>query len=401
MDGKAPAPAHLPEGKHLRLHYLDGLRGLAALHVVVLHAFVGIAWVKGWLPARWVDATRWVWNGRVSVQIFIALSGYCLMMPVARAGYLQGGKLGFIKRRTRRILPPYYAALALSLAVVLFIPGMGTPQGLESDGELPATTPGVLLSHLLLAQDLSPAWIDKIQGPLWTISQEWQIYFVFAFLLLPMWRYAGSLATVTFTFVASVLLRRMFGFDFTFAAPQFLFLFGVGMFAATVSFPGSSARLTSLRDRVPWAWPAAGLWLLYAVLWVKYPDTKHFHSLPYAVIVSGAIFCTLLLCTQAAQQGRENCWTLRFFELEPVVVLGTFSYSLYLVHQPILNLLTLALRRGNVAGWPAVGVILFLGVPASLALAYGFHLVFERPFMRGHPKSLPRAEKAAVLDAAP
>ena len=74
---------------------------------------------------------------------------------------------------------------------------------------------------------------------------------------------------------------------------------------------------------------------------------------------------------------------------------------MYLIHQPVLNLFTLALRRGNVPGGPAVCVVLFLGVPVSLALAYGFHLVFERPFMRGHPKSLPRAEKAAVLDAAP
>ena len=401
MDGQALAPAFLAEGKRLRLYYLDGLRGLAALHVALLHGFMGIAWVKDWLPDRWVEATRWVGNGRVSVQIFIALSGYCLMMPVARTGYLQGGKRGFILRRMRRILPPYYAALALSLAVVIFVPGLGTPQGLESDTALPATTPGVVLSHLFLFQDLSVDWILKIQGPLWTIAQEWQIYFVFAFLLLPMWHRAGSLVTLAFTFVASVLMRRMFGFDLTFAAPQFLFLFGVGMFAATVSFPGEVGWLAALRDRVPWAWPAAVLWLIYVALWLRYPDTKHLHSLPYAVIVSGAIFCTLLLCTQAAQEGRRDCWTLRFFEWGPVVVLGTFSYSLYLIHQPVLNLFTLALRRRDVPGWPAVGVVLLVGVPVALALAYGFHLVFERPFMRGHPKSLPRAEKAAVLDAAP
>ena len=399
MDDQAPAAP--PEKQRLRLHYLDGLRGLAALHVVLLHAFVNIASVEGWLPARWVEATRWIWNGRVPVQIFIALSGYCLMMPVARAGYLQGGKLGFVKRRMRRILPPYYAALALTLALIVLVPGMNTPQGLKADETLPATTWDVILSHVFLFQDLSENWIFKIQIPMWTIAQEWQIYFIFAFLLLPLWHRAGSLATLAFTFVASLLMRRMFGFDFTFAAPQFLFLFGVGMFAATVSFPGSSAWLTSLRDRVPWAWPTAVLWLVYVALWLKYPDYKHFHSLPSAMIVAGAIFCTLLLCTQAAQQERRDSWALRFFEWQPVVILGTISYSLYLVHHPILNLLTLALRHWSVPGWPAVGVVLFLGVPVALAVTYGFHLVFERPFMRGHPKSLPRAEKAAVLDTAP
>ena len=81
-----PAVDPARPGARLRLHYLDGLRGLAALHVVLLPSFVEIADVKGWLPDVWVERTRWVWNGRISVQIFIALSGYCLMRPVARAG---------------------------------------------------------------------------------------------------------------------------------------------------------------------------------------------------------------------------------------------------------------------------------------------------------------------------
>ena len=42
-----------------------------------------------------------------------------------------------------------------------------------------------------------------------------------------------------------------------------------------------------------------------------------------------------------------------------------------------------------------------VAVPLALAVAYGFHLLFERPFMRGHPANLKRAEKAAVLDTAP
>ena len=396
-----PAVDPARPGARLRLHYLDGLRGLAALHVVLLHSFVEIADVKGWLPDVWVERTRWVWNGRISVQIFIALSGYCLMMPVARAGLLHGGTIEFIKRRMRRILPPYYAALAFSLGVLAFVPGMGTPQGLHWDSVLPITR-GVVLSHLLLLQDWSSDWILKLQAPMWTLAQEWQIYFVFALVLVPLWRRAGILATVTFTFVMSIVLKQtFFGHNFTFAAPQFLFLFGVGMFAATVSFPGSSRWLASLRDRMPWVWPATALWLVYLVLWLREPTFHHFASLPSATLVAGAIFCTLIHCTRGAQQRQAPHRLLRFFEWEPLVVLGTFSYSLYLVHHPVLGMFTLALHRWQIPGGPAVALELFVAVPLAAALAYGFHLLFERPFMRGHPKTLPRAEKAAVLDAAP
>ena len=399
MERNATIQTYPLEGKRLRLHYLDGLRGLAAFHVVLIHAFGLIADSKGWLADRWVDGTKWVSNGRFSVLIFIALSGYCLMLPVVRAGGLQGGVAGFVKRRSWRILPPYYAALALSLGVIVFVPGMGVPQGLDWDNVLPATSPGVVVAHLLLVQDFHPGWLFKIQVPMWTIAQEWQIYFVFALLLVPMWRRVGILATVVFTFVASVLLKRIFGHDFSYAAPVFLFLFGVGMFAAAVSFP-ASGWLLALRDRVPWIWPTALGWTVYLVFWFQYPDFKHYHSLPSALLAAGTIFSTLVFCTRSAQQKSTN-YLLRLFEWEPVVVLGTFSYSLYLVHFPILGVVTLVMHRLQIPGPWAIAFALGVAVPLVLLIAYGFHVVFERPFMRGHPKSLPRAEKAAVLDPAP
>ena len=47
------------EGGRLRLHYLDGLRGVAALWVVLHHAFVEVAAVHRWLPTSWFRWTQW------------------------------------------------------------------------------------------------------------------------------------------------------------------------------------------------------------------------------------------------------------------------------------------------------------------------------------------------------
>lgn len=386
----------------LRLHYLDGLRGLAALYVVLHHAFLEVASVRGWLSDRTVEATRWAWNGQIAVQIFIALSGYCLMMPVARSGGLKGGWAGFIKRRARRILPPYYAALALTLAVTAFVPGMNEPHGLRWDLTLPATTWDVVTSHLLLVQDFSPQWISKISYPMWTIAQEWHIYFVFVLCLLPIWRKAGILATILFAFAVSVVLQRFPpGHDFHFAAPEFLFFFAAGMGAATISFPGDIPWLALVRDRAPWALLTATLWGAYLFIMLSRPDLTQISTWRLTAPAAAAILSTLVCCTDSAQRANGANYLRRVCEWKAVVVLGTFSYSLYLVHAPILAMFTLAMRRGHVPGGLAVAIELLGAVPIAVAASYAFHLCAERPFMLGQPKNLPRAEKVAILDTAP
>lgn len=99
-----------PSEKRLRLHYLDGLRGLAALYVVLVHVEPSMG---GQLPV-WIELfVKTLGYGRVSVVIFIVLSGYVLMMPVVRSqsGNLSGSLIDYIKRRSRRILPPFYGSL--------------------------------------------------------------------------------------------------------------------------------------------------------------------------------------------------------------------------------------------------------------------------------------------------
>jgi peptidoglycan/LPS O-acetylase OafA/YrhL len=87
----APAPA-VPH-----LQFLDGLRGLAALYVVIHHSsqasYVGLVFPKQLFFLGW---------GRAAVTTFIAISGYCLALPVVRAGItLKGGALHFYGKRAR------------------------------------------------------------------------------------------------------------------------------------------------------------------------------------------------------------------------------------------------------------------------------------------------------------
>src|SRR5438445_13464934 len=93
-----------------RIAGLEGLRGLAALYVVVNHIFLRA------FPGYPVDHApfwaAWFIYGRFAVVVFIVLSGFSLALSPARHGFRLDGVWRFAVRRARRILPAYWAALA-------------------------------------------------------------------------------------------------------------------------------------------------------------------------------------------------------------------------------------------------------------------------------------------------
>src|SRR3954451_14897964 len=111
-----------------RLAGLDGLRGLAALFVVVHHVFLRA--FPGYPADRAPLWARPFIYGRFAVVVFIVLSGFSLALSPAHHGWQLGSVAQFAYRRARRIVPAYWAALGFSLAVAWTIvppPGQGPP----------------------------------------------------------------------------------------------------------------------------------------------------------------------------------------------------------------------------------------------------------------------------------
>ena len=102
---------HQENQRRVRLLFLDGLRGLAALYVLFFHVFT-----KG---DEVLSTNNFFLNflrfGHEAVVMFIVLSGFVLTLPLIKSKQLkiEDGEIGFIKRRARRILPAYYAGLFL------------------------------------------------------------------------------------------------------------------------------------------------------------------------------------------------------------------------------------------------------------------------------------------------
>ena len=106
------------KGDAQRLDFIDSLRALAALYVMICHAYHEPG--NGY-HASWLINHIGLSYGHVAVDVFIVISGFCLMLPVTRRNGELGSVRDFMRRRVRRILPPYYAALILSLLFIVTV----------------------------------------------------------------------------------------------------------------------------------------------------------------------------------------------------------------------------------------------------------------------------------------
>jgi peptidoglycan/LPS O-acetylase OafA/YrhL len=376
----ADAPvARAAERPRLRLAYLDGLRALAALYVVAFHSMLGFS--RASLVGRYRFLRALFGFGHEAVAVFIVLSGYCLMLPLVRERpeRLEPAFGVFLRRRALRILPPYFAALFGSLVLIYAAaPLRAGNTGTIWDDSLPALELGPILSHVVLVHNWTPAFTNQINGPLWSVATEWQIYFCFPLLLLPVWRsfgMTGALGAAALLGYAPLLIAPHSAAS---AVSWYLVLFTFGMSAAATGFASDERR--PLNAAWPWSviaaasWAACGVFALgAATIWFRFKPITD-------VLVGFATAATLVYLTgRAATQARGV--PLRLLESRPLVAIGHFSYSLYLTHLPVVALLWLALTPLGLSPFVSAWVLLGASTLASLAVAYVFHLAIERPSM--------------------
>jgi peptidoglycan/LPS O-acetylase OafA/YrhL len=374
--------------RHYRLDFLDGIRGLAALFVVLHHIYFNA--VVDFPPSHVLGAlTYFLYLGRGAVDVFIVLSGYCLMLPIARSqtGKMAGGLREFFKRRARRILPPYYGALILSLVTIAFCPNLRTMPGTLWDGVYPAFTPSVVWSHLLLVQNLNPNWAHRVDYPMWSVASEWQIYGVFALVLLPVHRRFGIIWATATAFAISFILRVLFPVALSAASPHFIGLFALGMAGADLSFSGDS-RQTRFYQNLNWG-------ILAALFCVPLCAPRGlFSHLPFEaslwkdLFMGLATLCLLLFCTRIMTGARREKPPILLNALQGrfALSLGAFSYSMYLIHAPIIALVQAFVRRLAMPSTLSLAVDFLVAIPVVLGASYVFSQVFERPFLKARTR---------------
>ncbi|MFC7548503.1 acyltransferase family protein [Plantactinospora sp. GCM10030261] len=358
---------------------LDGLRGVAAFVVLLHHTLLirpelAAGYVADPRPAGgWVDwlltytPLHLAWAGAEAVVLFFVLSGYVLALPAARGRPTRWRR--YYPRRLLRLYPPVWGAVLLALVWALLVPRGDRPgASWWLNLHAPMSDTGRVLHDLVLLR--RPGFTNTA---LWSL--KWEVLFSLllpAYLVVGRWLRRWPLAVGATGLAALVFLGASFG-GF---AGRYLPIFVCGVFLAF-----NEDRLRRLFDgldavRRPvlcWWTVVAGCvvaltahWLLLAVL--PAPGTALVLA-AWTVQVAGATLAVLLVIRWPAAGAALDRPVPRW--------LGSRSFSLYLVHEPIVVSTALVL-----GGTPPVPVALAVAVPVSLVVAEVFHRAVERPSLR-------------------
>jgi len=366
-----------------RLANIDGLRALAILLVLVTHTWVffGAPALSFAVAGHTIALASIPAIGHVGVNLFLVISGFSLAWPFMNdsVAHERHSLAGFFKRRVQRIVPPYYASILL---VYLLGPAFEIIFQSQNPPAFAALeSPSQLWPHLLLVHNFWPQHVSTINGSYWSLALEFQLYLLFPLLIEAMrrwgaWRAAAVVLALQLTYrwsleatlPAHLLVENEFVLPA--ALPGRMFEFAAGMVAAAVvARPASRCQCLFREQRG----------ILFAVLgWLGaafFSATSH--RLPASVtdLLWALGFVALIVLTSV-----RVTWLSRLLSCRPVAALGFASYSIYLLHQPLIERLGyLTLLRFRPGAAFCIGLAL---LPVVVALCLLFFVAAEKPSLR-------------------
>ncbi|MES2355491.1 MAG: acyltransferase [Pseudomonadota bacterium] len=357
--------------------WLDGLRGIAALWVVISHVQI----LSG---MRSIPVLSW---GALAVDLFMMLSGFLMTYHYAKRRDVEPWAspstwATFWARRFFRIAPLYYLLLIAALAIGPYIGDYR-----HAIAELwPATattatryydhSPENFLMHASFAFGAFPQFAFRTPLPDWSIGLEMQFYLTFPFLMLAIAR-VGAIRAGLAVIVLCVAASRYFGdffqqFEMPSFLPMKLYMFFIGMWVA-LSWQKKSMRGSLFASviiaiaicTVDRTFESVGRILMVVAMFYLMSNGT-LPSVPVLDVVVGRI--------------------RRLFSSPLASFLGDTSYSVYLVHLLILLPVSGSLARHS---WyvelPAVarfGVCFLLTAPFAYFFGWLLYRTVEKPGIR-------------------
>jgi peptidoglycan/LPS O-acetylase OafA/YrhL len=333
---------------------LDGLRGIAIILVLLVHAF------------------NWPRGAFIGVDIFFALSGF-LITTLLLEEWQQRGSISlrdFYLRRYYRLFPALAVLIFLYvLYVALFV----------------STDVGIRIWGAMFGITYTANWVQAFEQPfpngeigyLWTLAIEEQFYLVWpAVLIFLLRRRLGPRGTAwaLFGLIGVLVAWRNVLIIFTAVDPQRIY-FGtdtrfdellVGCLAGALYVARPVRRIASRWLKA--ATFAAGLFLLYRIFM---PNPWDYWSQRISLtLVAVATVVVIYTCVTGSFPLLTRALSFKW-----LVFLGTISYSLYLWHVPA----SLFMREvAHLSGWRLVVSATVL----ALTAACGSYYLVERTFLK-------------------
>lgn len=343
---------------------LDGLRGICIAAVVTYHAcaFNGFA-----------ETMR---GGFIGVSVFFTLSGFLITSLLLRETATRGrlSLSNFWARRIRRLWP---AALVVVAAVLLF--SLGDTMSARRSDVIAATWNFTNWHVIAGGQDNLLQTIVGPLGPTWSLAVEEQFYIVLALLVAAVAPSRHTTRLLLGVSVAGVAIpialantvtdwHPALEFNTALRLPE-LFM-GVGLAVGWRS--GRAWKPSSTFAELIAAGGVAAMVALF--LFADYT--------PPWLLRGGYTLVAALTCLTIVgllHHGRVST----LLAAAPLRGLGIISYSLYLVHWPVITLLSG--QRLDVGG----GQRVIISISVAVAVAWVLHLAVERPFRRLRTAPLP------------
>jgi peptidoglycan/LPS O-acetylase OafA/YrhL len=341
LAGRRPAAGIAADRRQYRT--LDGLRGVAALSVVILHT------------PHFFDQWRLSYSF-LAVDLFFVLSGFVL--AAAYEAKLQAGMtaLSFLRIRLIRLYPLYLLGTLLGVPVALMAMKYGG-NGLSVDWSAGLFATSLPLSTLMLPTPTTGAdgFLYPFNPVLWTIFFEILVNSLFALLATSLRRSQNLLWLVALSALAlgglgllryGTLEGGSTWFTFALGLSRMMFSFFCGVLIFRFRWPGkvrSSFAATAL--------------LLVLLLLLGAPHTN-FSALATILLV----FPALVMAAASVEPGAT---LQRLFGL-----LGVTSYAIYAVHKPLYQILLGVLiiasfEPRSMAPWIGIG---YLGLVFGLCM---------------------------------
>ncbi len=320
------------------------LRGLAVLAVIFYHLGLPIS------------------GGFLGVDSFFVISGYVITETLLRSkGTIKNRILLFYKKRMRRILPTsIYITLLTMLASFLFLPRIYIKNYF-----LDAASSIFMIANIKFARD----GVNYLQQTLhstpflhfWSLGVEEQFYLLWPLLLLTLFRWKPLYyLSLPILFVAAAITTHFYPALSFFSPTSRAWEFLIGAFVATLPRCNLNklVRLTILF--------ISSFFVLSCLIFTK-PSGRFLQlfTLPLVLGIGALIYVS---------------FSNAFFK--PLEKIGDISYSLYLIHWPIIAILLFYFEKiGKI-----LTVVIFV---SSLILAYFVTTNFENPirFRQGYSKS--------------
>lgn len=365
----SPVPDHTATGKE-HFEVLDGLRGTAAMLVVLFH-------IQG-ITVNWEGAKVILHHAPLAVDFFFALSGFVIAYAYDdRWARMSVGQ--FLTLRLIRLHPLVVLGATMGLVSYLFDPFKGDLQEVSL-----ATLLGVFALGLLLlpAGPLPNRWTDThpLNGPCWSLLQEYIGNIAYALLLRHLsTRTLGLLAaTAGLMLVVCGLsfgtLDKGAGFDTFWMAPvrlAFPFIMGLWLYRVRAHLP---------RLRLGWLPLSAIMIAIIAAPIVPDLNGIKLNGLyeAFCVIV---LFPLIIIAGSHSDAGRGMLGLCK--------ASGRISYPIYITHFPLLYVWMNYVANGN----PTSGQLLGYGlvtIPVTLLVAWAAFVFWDEPI---------RARLRAALNA--